>query len=128
MTVNEAMLIIAEREAKRNGYIEVSRYNINAKNDKFWGNRMIGYDSKDPVIIKACKYIIPTWEEEEKSVPMIRIDMNWGLPRLTLYYPDKSMVCLTYKDNICSEAQAFGENGLKLALSIKEQIDYLIKE
>lgn len=131
MTVNEAMLKVAESEAKKYGYIEVSKDILDAKQDSFWGNRVMGYTSKTPVIITTCKYILPVFEDEKdesKSTRKIYIDMYWGKPRLGITQPDGTFVCLTYKDNVCSEVQAFRENGLKLALSIKEQIDNLLKQ
>ena len=131
MTVNEAMIKVAENEAKKYGYIEVSKDVLDAKQDSFWGNKVIGYTSKTPVIITTCKYILPVFEdekEENKSIPKIFIDMHWGEPRIRITLPDGTAACLTYKNNVCNEVQAFRENGLKLALSIKEQIDNLLKQ
>lgn len=84
-----------------------------------------------PVVITACKYILPMFEEEKddsKRRPKIEIDMFWGKPRLGIDLPDGTFCCLTYKDGICSEAQAFGEKGLTFALSIKDKIDYLFNQ
>lgn len=53
--------------------------------------------------------------------------MYWGEPRIRISLPDDTAACLTYKKNVCNEVQAFKENGIKLAFSIKEQIDSLIK-
>lgn len=129
MTENQAMLIVAEQTAKALGYIEVSKHSLNALRDRFWGNRAIATMSDKPVVITACKYILPIFEEEKdenKRRPKIEIDMFWGKPRLGIDLPDGTFCCLTYKDGICSEAQAFGERGLAFALSIKDRIDYLI--
>lgn len=129
MTVNEAMLIVAEKEAKKYGYIEVNKGTLDARQDIFWGNKMLGFTSKEPIIIKTCKYILPVFEEEKdpnKSNHRILIDMYWGEPRIRISLPDDTAVCLSYKNNVCNEVQAFKVNGLKLALSIKEQIDKLL--
>lgn len=131
MTVNESMLIVAKKLAKRYGYIEVYQDILNARNDKFWGNKFIGLTSSKPVIINRCKYILPIFEGEEnkkKCRPKIEIDMHWGNPRINVALPDGTFACLTYKDNIFTEAQAFEDNGLKLALLIKEEIDSLSKQ
>lgn len=129
MTVNEAMLIVAEREAKKYGYIEVSKDVLDARNDSFWGNKYVGLMSKDPVTINRCRYIYPIFEEERdknKMQPSIKIDMYYGRPRLNVCKPDGTFTCITYKDNVCSETQTFKENGLELALEIKKQIDELL--
>lgn len=123
MTVNEAMLIVAEKEAKKYGYIEVSKGVLDAKKDIFWGNKMLGLTSKEPIIIKTCKYILPVFEEEQepnKSNPRILIDMYWGEPRIRISLPDDTAACLTYKNNVCNEVQAFKENGIKLTEEQKE--------
>lgn len=129
MTENQAMLIVAEQVAKEQGYIEVSKNTLNALRDRFWGNRAVAAMAGKPVVITTCKYILPMLEEdkgESKRRPKIEIDMFWGRPRLGIDLPDGTFCCLTYKDGICSEAQAFGEKGLAFALSIKDRIGYLI--
>lgn len=129
MTENQAMLIVAEQVVKEQGYIEVSKNTLNALRDRFWGNRAVAAMAGKPVVITTCKYILPMLEEdkgESKRRPKIEIDMFWGRPRLGIDLPDGTFCCLTYKDGICSEAQAFGEKGLAFALSIKDRIDYLI--
>lgn len=129
MTENQAMLIVAEQVAKEQGYIEVSKNTLNALRDRFWGNRAVAAMAGKPVVITTRKYILPMLEEdkgESKRRPKIEIDMFWGRPRLGIDLPDGTFCCLTYKDGICSEAQAFGEKGLAFALSIKDRIDYLI--
>lgn len=130
MTENQAMLAVAEQVAREQGYIEVSRHTMNALRDKFWGNRALAAISQKPVEITACRYILPIFEgekDENKRRPKIEIDMFWGRPRLGIDLPDGTFCCLTYKDGICSEAQAFGDKGLAFALSIKEKLDYLLK-
>lgn len=125
------MLIVAEQVAKELGYIEVSKNAHNALRDRFWGNRAVAAMAGKPVVITTCKYILPMFEEDKddsKRRPKIEIDMFWGRPRLGIDLPDGTFCCLTYKDGICSEAQAFGEKGLAFALSIKEKIDYLINQ
>ena len=129
MTENQAMLIVAEQVAKENGYIEVSKHIIDASRDWFWGNKVLSVMAGKPLMITACKYILPMFEDEKdesKRRPKIEIDMHWGKPRLGIDLTDGTFCCLTYKDGICSEAQAFGEKGLAFALSIKDRIDYLI--
>lgn len=123
------MLIVAEQVAKEYGYIEVGKNVINARNDGFWVNRFLGVTSSEPICVSSCKYILPLFEEDKDSKkrrPKIEIDMYWGKPRLGIDLSDGTFCCLTYRDNICSEAQAFGERGLAFALSIKERIDYLL--
>lgn len=128
MTVNEAMLQVAKDFAKNNGYIEVSNHVIDAKTDSFWGNKVLGYESKTPILVNACKYIIPVWEDdlEQITTPKIYINMYWGKPRLFIGTPNKDAACITYKDNVCYEAQAFGKNGIELALKLKTEIDNLL--
>lgn len=129
MDVNQAMLTVAEQTAKELGYIEVSKHTVNALRDRFWGNRAVAAIAGKPVVINTCKYILPLFEEDKdpkKRHPKIEIDMYWGKPRLGIDLSDGTFCCLTYRDNICSEAQAFGERGLAFALSIKERIDYLL--
>lgn len=131
MDVNQAMLIVAEQTAKELGYIEVGKNTVNALRDRFWGNRAVAAIAGKPVVINTCKYILPLFEEDKddsKRRPKIEIDMFWSRPRLGIDLPDGTFCCLTYKDGICSEAQAFGEKGLAFALSIKERIDYLINQ
>lgn len=131
MTENQAMLIVAEQVAKEQGYIEVSKNDLNALQDRFWGNRAIGAVTNKPVVITTCKYILPLFEEdkdENKRRPKIEIDMFWGRPRLGIDLPDGTFCCLTYREGICSEAQAFGDKGIAFAASIKERIDYLINQ
>lgn len=131
MTENQAMLVVAEQTAKKLGYIEVSKNSHNALRDRFWGNRAVAAMAGKPVVITTCKYILPIFEgekDENKRRPKIEIDMFWGRPRLGIDLSDGTFCCLTYKDGICSEAQAFGEKGLAFALSIKEKIDYLINQ
>lgn len=131
MTENQAMLVVAEQTAKELGYIEVSKNAHNALRDRFWGNRAVAAMVGKPVVITTCKYILPIFEgekDENKRRPKIEIDMFWGRPRLGIDLLDGTFCCLTYKDGICSEAQAFGEKGLAFALSIKERIDYLINQ
>lgn len=125
------MLVVAEQTAKELGYIEVSKNAHNALRDRFWGNRAVAAMAGKPVVITTCKYILPIFEgekDENKRRPKIEIDMFWGRPRLGIDLSDGTFCCLTYKDGICSEAQAFGEKGLAFALSIKEKIDYLINQ
>lgn len=125
------MLVVAEQTAKKLGYIEVSKNAHNALRDRFWGNRAVAAMAGKPVVITTCKYILPMFEEDKddsKRRPKIEIDMFWGRPRLGIDLPDGTFCCLTYKNGICSEAQAFGEKGIAFALSIKERIDYLINQ
>ena len=131
MTENQAMLIVAEQVAHENGYIEVSKHIIDARRDWFWGNRAAAQLSGKTIQVAACKYILPIFEgekDENKRRPKIEIDMHWGNPRLGIDLPDGTFCSLTYKNGICSEAQAFGEKGLAFALSIKDRIDYLIND
>lgn len=124
------MLIVAEQVAKEQGYIEVSKHVIDASRSSFWGNVALSATSKTPVLVSSCKYILPMFEEDKdpkKRRPKVEIDMYWGLPRLGIDLPDGTFCCLTYRKGICSEAQAFGEKGIEFALTIKNRIDYLLK-
>lgn len=134
MEANQAMLIVAEQAAKDFGFIEVNKHRIDAELDSFWGNKVIGIKARlkgeRPVIVNACEYIIPQFEEDRdknKRTPRIQIDMHWGKPRLGIDLPNGTSCFLTYKDDLCIEAQAFGDKGLTFALCIKDKIDYLIK-
>lgn len=114
------MLIVAEQVAKEQGYIEVSKNAHNALRDRFWGNRAVAAMAGKPVVITTCKYILPMFEEDK--------DDSKRRPRLGIDLPDGTFCCLTYKDGICSEAQAFGDKGIAFAASIKEKIDYYINQ
>lgn len=133
MTENEAMLIVAEQVAREHGYIEVDRQINDGSHDCFWGNRMKAVDAMvagKSISVETCTYILPIFEgekDESKRRPKVKIDMFWGKPRLNIDLPDGTFCCLTYREGICSEAQAFGENGLAFALSVKGRLDYLIK-
>lgn len=133
MTENEAMLIVAEQVAKEHGYIEVDRQINDGYHDSFWGNKVEAVKAMvagKPLSVETCMYILPIFEgekDENKRRPKVQIDMHWGKPRLGIDLPDGTFCCLTYKNGICSEAQAFGENGLAFALSIKGRLDYLIR-
>lgn len=132
MDANQAMIKVAELIANQYGYIEVSKHSINAIQDKFWGNQYLGSKAKAEgrvLEIQSCKYIIPLFEEDKDKYnrrPKIDIDMHFGKPRLGIDLPDGTSCFLTYKDNICSEAQAFGDKGIELAMSVKEKIDNII--
>lgn len=132
MEANQAMLKVAELTARWYGFIEVSKHTINAERDSFWGNKLLGAKARREgytLEIQSCKYIYPQFEEEKgesKRRPKIEIDMHFGEPRLGIDLPGGTSCFLTYRDNICSEAQAFGDKGIALALSVKEKIDYLI--
>ncbi len=132
MDANQAMLLVAENTAKEYGYIEVGKRTIDAMKDNFWGNNYLGVKAMmegRSITVESCKYIIPMFEEDREKVsrrPKIEIDMHFGKPRLGIDLPGGTSCFLTYRDNICTEAQAFGNNGLAFALSIKDKIDYLI--
>ncbi|MBR5271782.1 MAG: hypothetical protein IKU25_00455 [Clostridia bacterium] len=132
MDANQAMLLVAENTAKEYGYIEVGKRTIDAMKDNFWGNNYLGVKAMmegRSITVESCKYIIPMFEEDREKVsrrPKIEIDMHFGKPRLGIDLPSGTSCFLTYRDNICTEAQAFGNNGLAFALSIKDKIDYLI--
>lgn len=136
MTVNEAMLVLAEEYARKYGYIEVSpKHEIDGLKDNFWGNQQLAFiakyrDGKD-LKIDGCKYILPmldTEQEENETFPSrISIDMNWGEPRLSVYLPDKTFACLTYKDGVYNDGQAFRNGGPELLMELKSKIDEMIK-
>ncbi len=134
MTANDAMLKVAKCMADKYGYVAVEQEKeIDASKDNFWGNQAIGLDAakkNEKVIVKACRYEMPVPEsgrDEDKRPPHIRIDMFWGNPRLSMYLPDGSFACVSYKDNKMSEAQAFKPDGLTLANELKSLIDEEIK-
>lgn len=125
------MLKVAEQVAQEHGYIEIENKPMNAAKDSFWGNVALASISQKPIVIRTVKYILPVFEgelDEKKSRPKIYIDMFWTAPRLNISLPDGTFCCLTYRDNVCSDAQAFGNNGLAFALSIKERLDYLLND
>ncbi|MDE5759055.1 MAG: hypothetical protein K2H85_10660 [Allobaculum sp.] len=135
MTVNEAMLFMASKLATEWGYIHVGTFDINAINDSFWGNQYLGLkahlDNKPEVIVNACEYIypVPDFEQEAgKKTPRIEIDMHFGEPRLSVRKTDDTFACLTYKDGIFSEGQAFKEKGPALLIELKNSIDALISK
>lgn len=129
------MLKVAKSLADLFGYITVDEPTPHdALKDSFWGNQALGLEAlskNSKVEVITCRYIIPTFEEEQgfgaNRIPRISIDMYWGQPRLHVSLPDKTLACVTYRDGVFSEAQAFGPRGLELATSIKAQIDQLIK-
>lgn len=136
MTVNEAMLQVAEEYAGKFGYIEVSKHHrIYAMKTNFWGNQYLAIMAREEegkeLYIDSCLYLMPMFEEEckERGInrpPRIHIDMHWGKPRLSVYAPDSSMACLTYEEGVYSEGQAFCEKGPELLYELKSRIDKLI--
>ena len=132
MEANQAMILVAEMTAREYGYIEVSKHTIYAERDAFWGNKFLGVKAKmegGSLELNSCKYILPQFEsdnEKNKCCPKIEIDMHFGSPRLGIRLPDGTSCYLTYRENTCSEAQAFGERGVAFTLSIKDKIDYYI--
>lgn len=135
MTVNEAMLKVAEEYAGKFGYIEVSKHRIDGTKDSFWGNRSLAIISKTEegkdLVIDGCKYILPILDTEQEEgnsrPPRIQIDMHWGLPRLLVCKPDLTFAGLTYKDGMFSEGQAFRNEGPELLMELKSRIDEMIK-
>lgn len=134
MTVNEAMLFIANKLASEWCYIEVDTFEINAIRDTFWGNQFLGVqaylEKKPSVIVNACKYIYPVFDFEKeagKRTPRIEIDMHFGNPRLSVRKPDDTFACLTYRNGVFSEGQAFNDNGPELLMELKKSIDDMIK-
>lgn len=123
MTVNEAMLAVADEIAKENGYIMTREpYKHYARKDNFWGNLVQSVKEPDLHILTA-EYILPAFENEPSH--RIDIDMFFGKPRLNVRLPD-ACAHLTYRDGVLSEAQAFLEGGLALAVNLKERIDILL--
>lgn len=128
MNANEAMLKVAKSMAELYGY--VIQYEEGAKlralDDDFWGNKAAGYEAKErgeELAILTCKYVSPKTEKAK-----IDIDMHFGNPRLNVSMPDnETFACLTYKGDELSASQSFGRNGLGLAMLIKSQIDFFIK-
>lgn len=125
MNINEIMLIVADEIARSNGYILTDEKVIIGKDDSFWGNRIAFPDAQ----VRSRTYILPAWEEEHERdffyTRKINLDMYLGKPRIHVRYPDGSSCCLTYGNEGCSEAQAFGQNGLAKALCLQNRIDEL---
>lgn len=123
MTVNEAMLVAAGEIAKDYGYIMTREpYKHYARKDDFWGNVVKSVKEPDLHIL-TVEYTLPAFEGEPSH--KIDIDMYFGLPRLNVRLPE-ACAHLTYRNGILSEAQAFHERGLALAILLKERIDKLI--
>lgn len=134
MNANDAMLKVAKIMADKYGYKKIDvPEEIDACEDSFWGNKRLGEEASEKgqkITVKTCRYELPTTEsnnEEQKRIPHIRIDMFWGNPRLSMYLPNGSFACITYKDNEMSEAQAFKSDGITLAGVFKFLIDEEIK-
>lgn len=125
MTINEAMLRVAEDIARAYGYIEAQEpWKLYAKRDWFWGNQFAAKESPD-LHITTCKYIRPAFEDE----PTLRIDidMSFGKPRLNVQIPGASAHVM-YRDGHLCEAQAFLEKGPLLVLEIQNYIDEYLKK
>lgn len=127
MTINEAMLAVAEEIAREYGYILIDESIILGKNHWFWGNKR----HYPGVQVKSRTYILPVWEEEH-DIPnyigcKIYIDMYWGTPRIDVTYPDGSCCCLSFNAENRVDAQAFGNVGLEKAVDLKNAILELVK-
>ncbi len=125
MTVNEAMVKVAEEIAREEGYICVYEpYKHYARKDSFWGNQYAAVKANNlDLHIITTKWIRPAFEGER--VYRIDIDMYFGEPRLNIQLPGGS-AHLTYKEGKLSETQCFGEDALMLAAYYKERIDYYL--
>lgn len=124
--VNQIMLIVADEIARENGYIQIEEKTITGKTDWFWGNRAACPEAQ----VKSRTYVRPAWEDEQETSRYrpckIYIDMNWGKPRIHVT-TNNAFCCLTYSQDGFTEAQAYGENGLDEAVSLKNKIDKLIR-
>lgn len=122
---NKAMCQVAKEFARELRYKEINIKTLNARDSNFWGNVAIAFESKKPVQVQTVLYKPEINEEEYKDrrKPKIEIDMNWGNPRLAIDLPDGTFACVTYKDGVMSDAQAFGDRGLEFALEMKNRID-----
>ena len=128
MTVNEAMIKVAEEVAREYGYICVHEpYKHYAMRDKFWGNIAAAVEAKDYNLhITSVKYIRPAFEGE--NIYRIDIDMHFGKPRLNVRLPDGNSAHLFYKNGLLSETQTFGWLSLTLAAHLQERIDYYMNK
>lgn len=132
MNANEAMIVVANQIARERGFIEVTpTHKMYAKNDSFWGNKVLGCKSPD-VYIETCKYIYPLFDDELEKLgeysknPTIDIDMFWGNPRLNVRISSEEGAHITFSNEILSDVQAFGERGLDLAVLLKTRINKLM--
>lgn len=133
MDITKAILKTAKEYSELNGYILVESGHIFADKDSFWGNLVAAsaylQETGQRLEFDTLKYIIPEFEDDEKSesrrIPEVHIDMNFGNPRINIRSPRRDFCCLTYeyKSGKFIESQAFGENGIELSLSIKQQIE-----
>lgn len=132
MTANEAMLRVAKAMADKYGFVaESENTEINARDEKFWGNMVLGIEAEmkgEKVIVMSSRYVLPEPQPEGKPQPKIDIDMFWGQPRLSVRLPDGTFACLAYKDNEMYDAQAFHHDGLRLALTLQFMIDEEMKK
>ena len=114
MKITEAIIKTANEYGRLHGYILVGKGELDAAKSRFWGNAAasIGYKHETG---------------ERLAFPY---DMHFGNPRINIRTKDFDFCCLTYnlKSGKFSEAQAFGDKGIELAMAIKLQIENNLKQ
>lgn len=138
MKITEAIIKTANEYGRLHGYILVGKGELDAAKSRFWGNvtASIGYkhETGERLAFPYVKYILPAFEGDEAvekhGIPKVDIDMHFGNPRINIRTKDFDFCCLTYnlKSGKFSEAQAFGDKGIELAMAIKLQIENNLKQ
>lgn len=137
--LNEAMVRVARWYARYFGYIEIEDREVDVlKEDKFWGNVALATKfAMDSNFQKRFTYhkvlfVQPLFEDEKpegKRIGKIEIDLLFGSPRLTVYYPSYiktgEMVNLTYDPETLEfqESQVWGKNGFDYGIYLKGRVD-----
>lgn len=137
--LNEAMVRVARWYAQYFGYIEIEDREVDVlKEEKFWGNVLVAsqycsnHDYKKRFTYHKVLFVQPMLEEEKpegKRVGKIEIDLLFGAPRLSVYYPSYvktgEMVNLTYEPETMEfrESQVWGKNGFEYAIYLKGRVD-----
>lgn len=142
--LNEAMVMVARWYARYFGYIEIEDREVDVlKEDKFWGNVALASKfAMDSNFQKRFTYhkvlfVQPLFEDEKpegKRIGKIEIDLLFGSPRLSVYYPSYintgEMVNLTYEPETLElqESQVWGKNGFDYGVNLKGMVDIVIEK
>lgn len=126
---NKAMLQFAKDYAELHWYLEGWK-----KPDDFWGNKVdLQIHPDAPKVIEAS-YVLPMFDEDKEDIsywkiPRVEIDSHFGHPRLSVVDKDRNFCCMSYDRETSSfrEAQAWGEDGLGLATSVKVALERIIR-
>ncbi len=126
---NKAMLRFAEEYARENWYLEGWQ-----RPDDFWGNACDRRLHPDKPQVVRVSYVAPVFDEDREGlsywkVPRVEIESNFGQPRLCVVDRSGNFCCLSYDRDTGAfkEAQAWGKDGLSLAVSVKSHIDLYVQ-